>query len=1325
MPTPMLSSNPKRSPANSSQGQQSGHDTTLPSRASNSNLINAALQQNAFPHRTPTNTLQRLEEIAQRTGAFRDRNVQQSGPYVVDKQTNTAIKVWYGRDGKPEKYELFKLDSSGRAIASNFFHIKSGGELKVAKIFNGQNRNGTQVSLGKKELTQAHRDLRTANNEAIGFFIRDKSTPDQEGFVRVNAATGYKTHIVNGEKCFELIDTQGKKSYFLDIRGKLLYEKDLTNHKTKYASQMSQESKERVQRKLDAIKNPKPEGASDFLFHTDGREIAADVKQSAQTINASMRSWLRGGNDDATFFKTLEGLSDEKRQDVVDAYQRMYGVDLTKKVKKEFWGSLRRDRAEALVGGDKLAAKSAELQQKIHDSRALGVFPPNPTKVRDAVGDVTRGLNESEASALREKHSRKYSDVNNLVFTDHDKSAVDAYFKGQEVKGDVHSLASENNKAEQRDAESVNNILERHAARDKDKRDAFASSYHSITQQEVREALRVGEGNIFTLDRNLALVDGDHDKALAIKLSEKINDGISVNTLFNDLDGVGKKRVERILKNISDYKRTPELNGYDGVDAVKKLLTANISGDEKKEVEYLLDNGQTTDAIKLIRATRGLGTADEIVKEVIERNKKNQLRELNQDLASFYGPLAGVDGIISSEVSEDSDLHFDFIEAKKYGEPATPPDKMAAVTRRYNRENSNRNWITDNYWSKGDSRNLDASYKLAEIRFNEYVLAQNTGSRIESAKAAKRFDNSYVSYQQAENTYRVVRHEAAESVASGVATVGAVAGSIAATAFTGGLAAPVALGVTVGAGGLGSFSARYTVRRIMEGDSYTTDDIGSDAASSVIDGVSSVIGLGAGKVVTNISGKTAANNISISVGEAIVTNGIEGGLSGLGTAMSEKRFWQSDTSEQLASLGNAGALGIATGLALGVGGDVSGANLRRLTRGRPQLSRSIDRQIAEPRGVEATGNTRTGETSSQKQEALSDSPDLNSRNQGDSLKTPSAARSAGGNSADSREVELSDQSRGPTKVGPPELQFRGTKEAAQLIDEYSIRFNHEITLGKAKITFSDAIPMEEGRVGLLMQVEVNNQVFIRSVYRSNSQGLFRALPARNHNISYLPGYDKGFDENALSLHPFLQKKAYEILDRDKINIGEIDGSKIIEGAPRQNYDYRDITEYNGTDTHPLNHIRKIDDLFLNQGKNNDFSKPQNLVLKPGNNPDFNHKLDEFTIETSLSGRITAEIYPSQNEELVIMILRDQQGRVWPSIIANKEPIIGRLGVDTVFRNQEALAVPLWEYDQQVPKGFQGGPRHPVHTEYVLNWPFIKEIPMIKDYYHYQGMKVPD
>ena len=89
----------------------------------------------------------------------------------------------------------------------------------------------------------------------------------------------------------------------------------------------------------------------------------------------------------------------------------------------------------------------------------------------------------------------------------------------------------------------------------------------------------------------------------------------------------------------------------------------------------------------------------------------------------------------------------------------------------------------------------------------------------------------------------------------------------------------------------------------------------------------------------------------------------------------------------------------------------------------------------------------------------------------------------------------------------------GGTEALERIHQLGLYPTEEVIVNGGKIKVRPLFELgDRGRVGAYMLVNIDGKETLRFAYRSNSQGTFRILPARNDfNSPFVPGYDKGIE----------------------------------------------------------------------------------------------------------------------------------------------------------------------------------------------------------------------
>src|SRR5262249_54178487 len=99
----------------------------------------------------------------------------------------------------------------------------------------------------------------------------------------------------------------------------------------------------------------------------------------------------------------------------------------------------------------------------------------------------------------------------------------------------------------------------------------------------------------------------------------------------------------------------------------------------------------------------------------------------------------------------------------------------------------------------------------------------------------------------------------------------------------------------------------------------------------------------------------------------------------------------------------------------------------------------------------------------------------------------------------------------------PKIFGANPARQVKLMAEYGLKPSESVHVNGAEIKVSDLFDIGDSRVGALMEVTVDGETYLRSIYRSSSQGGFPVLPAKNARATARPGYDKGLGEHTLQV----------------------------------------------------------------------------------------------------------------------------------------------------------------------------------------------------------------
>ena len=270
----------------------------------------------------------------------------------------------------------------------------------------------------------------------------------------------------------------------------------------------------------------------------------------------------------------------------------------------------------------------------------------------------------------------------------------------------------------------------------------------------------------------------------------------------------------------------------------------------------------------------------------------------------------------------------------------------------------------------------------------------------------------------------------------------------------------------------------------------------------------------------------------------------------------------------------------------------------------------------------------------------------------------------------------------------------------------------------------------QGRMGVLMEVEVDGKRYMRVAYRSNSQGGFRLLPARNKGVPMMPGYDKGIGEHAIMLpnavDELLMKRVAEGQVRD---VPPDQAEAVFEGGVPVNRSLLDYMKYSESADHVSKSVKTYTILaeakdMLPTASGHDLPAPGQVhISNPALRPNFAKPVRTYHTTTSVAGPVEALVYRSHNGALEYVVYKDQQDHVWFKSVSVVDAKITAQGVSDTAIDAGALTTPYWEYRQQVPAEMLGQ-ANAHHAEYSSSWKYLQGMEEIRAWYKATGTTMP-
>ena len=314
----------------------------------------------------------------------------------------------------------------------------------------------------------------------------------------------------------------------------------------------------------------------------------------------------------------------------------------------------------------------------------------------------------------------------------------------------------------------------------------------------------------------------------------------------------------------------------------------------------------------------------------------------------------------------------------------------------------------------------------------------------------------------------------------------------------------------------------------------------------------------------------------------------------------------------------------------------------------------------------------------------------------------------------------------PSRIGSKVYTYGpDTMRVEPLVEKLSLQPHHVVGFQAARYSFSDPFELGDGRLAVLGVVDVAGERTVSLYWRSNSQGVFRLLPALNARtrrtgdawFDSMPGFDKGIDENALNLPSKVQQRLAELVTHGQVrrDLTEADAAALLETLPPQYRTRKQYDEYEASEAHPRFHTRTKRVYRVTRGGGQYVAEPLH--------PDYSKLLGQSKMVTPLDGPVTVQRFPSRDRTLEYTVLVDADQRIRIADVQLRAPPLNRFGVPSLFVDAGTLLTPRWEYRFQIPKEHVG-PAHPVHEEYASTWPLLRSRPEIKAYYRAMKLEVP-
>lgn len=295
---------------------------------------------------------------------------------------------------------------------------------------------------------------------------------------------------------------------------------------------------------------------------------------------------------------------------------------------------------------------------------------------------------------------------------------------------------------------------------------------------------------------------------------------------------------------------------------------------------------------------------------------------------------------------------------------------------------------------------------------------------------------------------------------------------------------------------------------------------------------------------------------------------------------------------------------------------------------------------------------------------------------------------------------------------------------------------HRASIGDVTYYCSSPIVLDYHAVVIAL-VEINQKLYPRLFYHSNSQGTWRVMPfaAKEWMADFLADidekkifhYGKGQCETDTQL-PIALTVALNGLPWKNAKPIKFKAHTLVESLEFGNKEYRQVNDFKKIVSIEESMMAAPDEHSIkpqNISKPQSISMPQNVQL----HPDFSSVKAEFNQNILHYGNVAVKIFASIDKSMLYMFIEAKDGRAF---LASAECILGvginEYGVREKIIELAHMDAPLLEYDIQINPLFKAAvaPGKKVYDSklYANNWNFVRELEIIKNYYQAQGRELP-
>lgn len=602
----------------------------------------------------------------------------------------------------------------------------------------------------------------------------------------------------------------------------------------------------------------------------NGNGADAIAVQLDQAMHGNWNGLDLGGTDEDTIFAALRNKSPEEVDAIKKAYKARYGRDLQAEVKGELheWfvaGTHDEDRADALFKSDTQLADSISMDQAMHGGwLGLGIGTDRKTlestyeqndKELEAEAD-TKGWDSAELArrktqrraSIDRKYQGKYGQTLTAAFEDDMSDADLALVQGlREQDGnkvDAARIALEHDSVFYSDDKVINAALQggfKRAFADR-KRDANLLVDEEMAAQWA-DMMKLPAGQARDAARRQYYQDWSPEEQRKKRHQATADARTQATQDAKDNFPKLEATYDAAYKGKSAVWST---NGqYGGLRADVAMDTSMVQGEKSKAL--IAGQGTLTESQEVTFAVKGVGTDDDIVRDVFKGKDKKEMDRLASDWEKDNpGQGSFKDWVLDDFSGRDKQ---EMEEQIDYGEAETPRQKAERAGRLLTFEKSS--WLD---W--GSSREVavmessyaqllkaadahDAQAKAMETDKAGFDWEKHATLAGQADASAAVFDSSVTSHRKSADVVSDTVTQVIGAVVTAVVVIAAIAadiitagGAVAATPAWAAFLGSMWGAITVGAVGL---ALTMGTKQLLKGGAYGWEDIATDLAVGAVD----------------------------------------------------------------------------------------------------------------------------------------------------------------------------------------------------------------------------------------------------------------------------------------------------------------------------------------------------------------------------------------------------------------------------------------------------------------------------------------------------------